>query len=301
MPRGPREKCEYSTYHIMVRGNNKQDIFEDEEDRIQYLKRLKRYKEKFKIEVYAYCLMTNHVHLLIYDNGQDISKVMKGLNLSYVRYFNKRYNRCGHLFQGRFNSVMVKRDSYFIEVSKYIHLNPAEAGMVGAPEDYKWSSLKMYLGERDSYEIIDNRRILAYFSKDYKGSMKLYAEYMYNKEIEEEVAVAIESGHKGIRAEVAATGASKEMNEDQILAVVSKHFNVHKLQLLKRNNKIHQKQRDLSIYIMALIGKMTYKQLAEIFYVKPPAIGESIKRAINLMIEDQSIQEEVNKVLKQIA
>lgn len=297
MPRRAREKCEYSIYHIMVRGNNKQDIFLDEQDRIQYLRRLKRYKEKFKVEIYAYCLMTNHVHLLIYDNGQNVSKIMQGLNLSYVIYFNKKYNRCGHLFQDRFNSIMVKRDAYFVEVSKYIHLNPVSANLVKSPEDYKWSSSSIYLGYQDNYDIIDNKRILAYFSNDYKESISLYFRYMRNQEVEEEVATTIELGYVGVRNR----DILKKTDVDQIIQTLASHFNVHRLHLIKRNNKIYHNQRDISIYIMALIGRMAYKELAEVFYVKPPAIGESIKRVINLMIQDISIQEEVNCLLKQIA
>ncbi len=297
MPRRAREKCEYSTYHTMTRGNNRQNIFVDEEDRFQYLKLLKRYKEQYKAEIYAYCLMTNHVHLLIYDNGQDISKIMKGLNQSYVKYFNKKHNRCGHLFQDRFTSVMVKRDAYFVEVSKYIHLNPAEAGMVESPENYRWSSLRIYLGESDPYQIIDNSRILSYFSKDYRDSIKLYAQYMYDREVEEEVAAAIESGHKGIGTRE----VLKEINEEQIMAEVCKYFNINRIELVRRDNKVHNVKRDLAIYIMALKGRMPHKKVGEMFYVKPAAIGESIKRAINLMVENPMILEEINSLLKQIS
>ncbi|MDF2613481.1 MAG: transposase IS200-family protein [Clostridia bacterium] len=297
MPRRAREKCEHSIYHIMVRGNNKQDIFLDEQDKIQYLRRLKRYKERYKVEIYAYCLMTNHIHLLIYDNGQDISKVIQGLNLSYVIYFNKKYGRCGHLFQDRFNSIMVKRDSYFIEVSKYIHLNPVKANMVGASADYKWSSSSVYLGCQDPYNIVDNKRILAYFSSDYKESISLYTAYLLDQEVEEEAATTIELGFVGIRKR----DSVREIDRDQIIQTLTEHFNVHRLNIIKRNNRIYGNQRDISIYVMALSGKMAYKELAKIFHVKPPAIGESIKRVINLMIENISIEEEVNCLLREIA
>ncbi len=297
MPRRAREKCEYSTYHTMIRGNNRQNIFVDEEDRLQYLKILKRYKEQYKAEVYAYCLMTNHVHLLIYDNGQDISKIMKGLNQTYVRYFNKKYNRCGHLFQDRFTSVMVKRDNYFVEVSKYIHLNPTEAGIVESPENYKWSSLRIYLGENDFYQIIDSSHILSYFSKNYKRSIKLYTQYMYDREVEKEVAAAIESGHKGIGTRE----VLKKISEEQIMTEVCKYFNVNRLELVRRDNKVHHVQRDLAIYVMVLRGRMPYKKVGEMFYVKPAAIGESIRRAINLMLENPEILEEINSLLKQIS
>lgn len=297
MPRGRREKYEHSIYHIMVRGNNQQSIFLDEEDRIQYLKRLKRYKERFKLEIYAYCLMTNHVHLLIYDNGQDISKVMQGLNLSYVMYFNKKYNRSGHLFQDRFKSVMAKQDSYFVGVSKYIHLNPVKANIVERAQDYKWSSMSIYLGERDIYQIIDSQRVLEYFSKQYSRSLTLYLEYIYDKDVEEEIATTIQEGHVGVKC----NAISQKIEQEKLLAILCRYFDIHQLQLLKKNNKIYHKQRDLCIYIMALVGKISYKTLAPMFYVKPPAITESIKRAINLMIQDTIVLEQVNALIKEIA
>lgn len=296
MLRTVREKCENSIYHIMVRGNNQQDIFFDENDRFQYLKRLKRYKERYKIEVYAYCLMTNHVHLLIYDNGQDISKVMQGLNLSYAIYFNKKYDRCGHLFQDRFKSIRVKRDSYLIEVSKYIHHNPVTANMVNVPGHYKWSSMGAYLGCRDFDGIVDNRCILAYFSEDYQESINLYFQYMEDKEIEETVAATIESGHSGIRNQ----DAFKVTNSEQIIQSLADHFNIHRLHLLRKNNRIYQNQRDILIYIVALKSKASYKKMAEIFYVKPPSIGASIRRTIQAMIDDSLVCEEVESLLKTI-
>ena len=298
MPRKAREKYEHSIYHIMVRGNNQQAIFLDEEDKVQYLKRLKRYKEKYKIHIYAYCLMTNHVHLLIYDNGQDISKVMQGLNLSYVIYFNKRHDRLGHLFQDRFNSVMVKKDTYFIEVSKYIHLNPVKANMVSKPEQYRWSSMGIYLGEEDLYKIVDCSRILQYFSNIDQESKELYFEYLRQQESEviDEVAISAET----VNTDESVIKA-REVNKDEIIKLLSQHFEIHYLELLKRNNKNYSEQRALAIYIMAVIGRMPYKQLADIFYVKPAAIGVSIKRAISLMVSNNFILDEVNNLIKNIA
>lgn len=301
MPRKAREKCEYSIYHIMIRGNNKQDIFIDQEDRIQYLERLKRYKETFDMEVYAYCLMTNHVHLLVYDNGQDISEIMKRFNLSYVIYFNRKYDRCGHLFQDRFKSVMVDRDAYFVEVSKYIHLNPEEAHIVEEAGDYQWSSLKVYLGERDPYQIIDTTRILAYFSKDYDDSVKLYAEYMGDKKIEEEIAATIESGHKGVRTVQGKRQISQEINTEQIIEIVSNHFNIHQLNLLRKNSKNYRLERDIAIYILAVKRKISYSEIGHIFGVGASAIGMGIKRAVNSMISDEDMLKEVHILLKKVA
>jgi REP element-mobilizing transposase RayT len=299
MPRKAREKCPNSVYHIIVRGNNKQDIFLDEHDRVEYLKRLKRYKEAYQLGVYSYCLMTNHVHLLIYDNGQDISEAMKGFNLSYVIYFNKKYNRCGHLFQDRFKSFIITNDAYFSEVSRYIHRNPIEANIVRNAEDHKWSSAGIYLGAEDPWEIVDNRPILGYFSNDYEKSKKLYSEYLREKNIEE-IAVTIESESVRIRDEREYRVVSEEKMV-QMVEKVAEYFNIHHLYLLNKNNKKYGRQRDICIYVIALVSQTRYRQLGDLFYVKPPAIGESIRRAIDQVIQNERLLNEIKGLVKQIA
>src|SRR5665647_1786261 len=102
MPRTAREKSPDAMYHVMSRSISELDLFRNAEDKKKYIRIVKRYKEKYKIRIYAYCLMDNHSHLMIDANGADISKVMQGINLSYARYYNKKYCRHGHLFQDRF-------------------------------------------------------------------------------------------------------------------------------------------------------------------------------------------------------
>ena len=119
MPRVARDKVEFSTYHIIQRGNERKNIFISEDDRIKFLETTYRMKEKYNFILEAYCLMDNHVHLLINDNGNDISKVVKSINISYAYYFNRKYKRVGHLFQDRFRSEVMGDDNYLISVSAY--------------------------------------------------------------------------------------------------------------------------------------------------------------------------------------
>jgi hypothetical protein len=120
---------------------------------------------------------------------------------------------------------------------------------------------------------------------------------MKKKEVEEEVAITIELGHIGVRNR----DIIKKTDCDRIIQILTAHFNVNRLNLTRRNNKIYGNQRDITIYILSVIGRVAYKELAEMFYVKPPAIGESVKRAINLMIENVSISQEVDSLIQQIA
>lgn len=297
MPRVRREKCPNSIYHVIVRGNNREDIFRDYADRISYLKRLKRYKEKFKMEVYAYCLMTNHVHLVIYDNGQNLSKFMQGLSLSYAIYFNKKYDRSGHVFQGRFTSLMVRSDEYFIYVSKYVHRNPVKANIVEDALQYNWSSFKAYIKERDKLDIVSTNRLLKYFSDNKRKAKKLYLAYIRNVEDEGEAEVA-SALEKSYSVQSDETQKLKEVSVDRIFEVAEQRFKVSKVEIVQRNNIAYRYQRDICIYLVALLTRMSYEKIGEIFGVKAAAIGISIKRNIERMIKDEYVLNRINEVIK---
>lgn len=297
MPRVRREKCPNSIYHIIVRGNNREDIFKDYGDRIGYLKRLKHYKEKFKIEIYAYCLMTNHVHLVIYDNGQDISKFMQGLSLSYAIYFNKKYNRCGHVFQGRFTSLMVRSDEYFVYVSKYVHRNPVKANIVGDALEYNWSSFKAYIREKDKLEIVSTSRLLSYFSEDKREARIRYLSYIRSVEDEgeEEATSALEKVHL-VRNEKDIK--EREATSDKVFKAMQQQFKINKLEIVQRNNRKYRYQRDMCIYLIALLTRMSYERIGKMFYVKASAIGISIKRMIERMVKEDRVLNQINEVMK---
>lgn len=130
----------------MLRGINRQNIFEDGEDCERFLNILKHYKFISNYLVYAYCLMNNHIHLLLKENHESIGKAIKRISSGYVYWYNNKYKRCGHLFQERFKSEVVETDEYFLTVIRYIHLNPVKAGIINDAEQYKWSSYREYTG-----------------------------------------------------------------------------------------------------------------------------------------------------------
>ena len=145
MPRQARATGEYM--HIIVRGNGKQILFEDTTDREKYLYLLKKYAEETEISILAYCLMENHVHLLIQDPDRKCSVFMKKIDLSYARYYNGKYERIGHLFQDRYRSEIVTNDVYLLSAFRYILNNPEKAGICRA-ESYPWSSYREYNTEK---------------------------------------------------------------------------------------------------------------------------------------------------------
>ena len=145
MARKPRIQYSGAFYHIIVRGNQRQNIFLEDADRLEYLERLKRYKKKCGFVLYAFVLMSNHVHLLLETPKDPIARIMQMLNFTYTQYFNKKYNKVGHLFQGRYKSYLCDKDNYLLGLVRYIHKNPVRAGLVENPDEYSWSSQGDYI------------------------------------------------------------------------------------------------------------------------------------------------------------
>lgn len=145
MARLARKKSESGIYHIMLRGINRQQIFEDDEDRQRFLETLENYRDLCGYKIYAYCLMGNHIHILLKEGKEDLTLVLKRIAGSYVYWYNWKYHRCGHLFQDRFKSEPVEDDGYFLTVLRYIHQNPVKARICKKAEHYPYSSMREYL------------------------------------------------------------------------------------------------------------------------------------------------------------
>lgn len=180
MARVTRVKSKTGIYHVMLRGVNRQIIFEDDEDRNMFITTLDSFRGDNRYKLYAYCLMTNHVHILIKELDDDISTTMKRICVSYAFWYNKKYERCGNLFQDRFKSETVENDSYFLTVLRYIHQNPIKANIVKNIEDYTWTSYNDYIGT-DKSTMIDTDFGLSLFSSDYKKALDLFIEFHNEK------------------------------------------------------------------------------------------------------------------------
>lgn len=145
MPRPLRVWFPEALYHVVVRGNNREPIFFSGGDYRKYLQVVQEGKARFACRLFAYALMTNHIHLMIQTGSRPIAKLMQFINTTYTMYVNGRYGRVGHLFQGRYHSTLVEKESYAVELTRYIHLNPVRAGMARLPEEYPWSSYPAYV------------------------------------------------------------------------------------------------------------------------------------------------------------
>ncbi len=178
MGRPPRLTYPGAQYHITSRGNNKGDIFQSEIDFNIFLAVLGQTIDKYGWECLSYCLMNNHYHLYIKTPIDNISKGMKYLNGGFAKLINRNQNRSGHLFQGRFHSVLIKDDKQALAVVRYIILNPVRAGIVKNPSEWKWSSFRPTIGLDRSPRWLNHDEILSYFHTNKIIAISQYSEYV---------------------------------------------------------------------------------------------------------------------------
>ena len=186
MSRKPRIHYPGALYHVVARGNQRQDIFISEADFRTYLAYLSEYKEKYHFHLYAYALMKNHLHLLLEVEQIPLFRIMHVLQFRYTRYFNKRYGKVGHLFQGRYKAILCDKDVYLLELVRYIHLNPIRAKAVDDPEGYPWISHAAYCG-KEKNDLIDQGLVLSQFSGKRLAARRAYMKF---------VLQGIEEGHQ---------------------------------------------------------------------------------------------------------
>jgi len=178
MSRPLRIEWEGGFYHITARGNEKRPIFRIEKDFLRFVSRFERIHERHGIVIHAYVLMTNHYHLLLETPRANLSAALHDLNTAYTNYFNRRHDRVGHLFQGRYRSIVVEKDPYLLELSRYIHLNPVRAGMVKRPEAYRWSSYPSYLSSEYCPEWLRREDILGQMDKSPVKGRRKYRQFV---------------------------------------------------------------------------------------------------------------------------
>ncbi|MFC3031026.1 transposase [Pseudoalteromonas fenneropenaei] len=166
-------------YHVTSRGNERKTIYRDEDDFARFLAVLTSVCERFNWVIHSYCLMTNHYHLLVETPDANLAKGMRQLNGVYTQQFNRKYQRVGHLFQGRYKSILVDKDSYLLELCRYIVLNPVRAkGMVDSPADWPWSSYQDAIGVRASPDWLATDALLLQFAKSRKVAIKRYSDFV---------------------------------------------------------------------------------------------------------------------------
>ncbi len=186
MARKPRIHVPGGVYHVMLRGNSGQKIFYRDEDYSRFYLLLQEGTTRFGYQIHAFCCMSNHVHLAIQISHIPLSKIMQNLSFRYTRWINWRRCRIGHLFQGRYKALLVDQDSYLLELTRYIHLNPVRAGIVKKASDYPWSGHRAYIGKED-LPWLATQWVLSQFAKRLSVARERYDEF---------VSEGAEEGHR---------------------------------------------------------------------------------------------------------
>lgn len=264
MPRVARIKNEIGIYHIMVRSISDVSLFRDNLDKDKYLQLIRKYQQMFYFKVYAYCLMSTHAHIAIDCCGADISKIMKAINQCYSAYFNKKYDRHGHVFQDRFKSKLVENDKYLITLSAYIHNNPNDiAEYKNSIEKYKYSSLGIYLGiESDHFNIVDIHYILGHFSNKLRKARMNYQQFINNISTTVE-KIDIEFKNDGSECRNERTLLIRNFKSEDIIRFITKYtetsFNIH-IKFIHKNSEL----RSLCVLLLRSLCNLKFKEICNI-------------------------------------
>ena len=244
MPRLPRKYSETGVYHIMIRGNAKQDIFIDDQDKRKFIKTILQKRKEKRFFLYAYCIMKNHAHLVVKELNESISNTMKRVIISYASYFNIKYRKVGHVFQDRFKSQVIEDDSYLLSAIRYVHNNPEKA-KIALREDYPWSSYHEYINfSVKPVEILD---ILKMFAIDLKKSVDFFKDF--NSQVEKREFIDVEP--------------EKEIHKDNVDYIIDQFLRVNHMKKADLNNKSYQKQRNEIILELIKKSNLSQRAIAE--------------------------------------
>ena len=308
-------------YHIMSRGVAQGEVFCADEDYHKFLEYLEKTSERFQLEMFAFVLMGNHYHLFLRTKEANLSRAMQWLQTSYSVYFNRKYRRSGHLFQGRYKSILVGEDSYWRGLSFYIHLNPVRAGMVMELEEYKWSSYHDYVKTKKIHYWVSCEEILRGLGKNEKESRVEYRKLIREKSGQEkkfldEVKYGLILGseefiswvQKKFINRLSARDAElpqKTMVGDngiveKVLDEVARYFEVERSQLLQRKRRVPQRARDVCMYILKEHSGLDNKRIGEVFGVSLSAVTKAALRISEQMKTQRRFKQETDQILYSI-
>ncbi|WP_425449030.1 transposase [Dethiothermospora halolimnae] len=305
MPRPFRLKTNFSIYHVMIRCVDGILLFKDDEDKDQFLLRLKKYKKRYGFKLYAFCLMDNHAHMIIDASGADISRVMHGLNLSYAKYYNRKYGRRGHVFGDRFRSEIIDDDNYILQASKYIHKNPRKLKKWSNKVfQYPYSSAPIYMGDvNDRFEILDCDFILKLYSKeDKKKAIKEYLDFMLvpNSKDEEEQLEA-EYGFINQKCEYKSEKSiiAKDIGPDDVIAFIGEYIGEDKNKIKMKYVRDITEAKAISMLLMVRFCDYKIKTVCGYFgNITQSRVSSLCSLGVELLFNDEKYKYVINDFLK---
>lgn len=314
MARPYRLQGENYLYHITSRGDDRKKIFISGYDFRKFLDYLLQAKKKHNFYLYAYVLMNNHYHLLIETTKPNISKIMQNVNSAYTTYYNIKRHKYGHVFQGRYKSILVDKDSYLLELTRYIHLNPVRARMVKKPEEYQWSSYKGYLTkEGDGY--IDKAQISQVISLDAMSYREFIEEGINHKaDPFKEVYGGFILGRtkfikeklKELKEQVASGNYTdqgrmvRHIGIEEIARVIAREYG-KELEELRQFKNRPAKERNLAIYLMKRVSALSNIEIGKYFNISSTAVSKVVGKVEQERAEKKHFRAEVERLLSRFS
>lgn len=294
----------------MSRGDDRKKIYTRAGDYGKFMDYVVKAKERYQFHLYAYCLMVNHFHLLLETMRPNISKVMHYVKGSYTTYYNLRHRRSGHLFQGRFKSLVVDKDSYFLELSRYIHLNPVHAGIVQNPLEYVWSSYRGYMGKKDEY--IDRDQMKRYLGMSRRAYQRFVLEGI--KEPEDPLSKVyagfllgsvkfIKDKLRDLELQITNQDISykRVLQDDEarskaMIAAVVTYYQVTMAEL-RRSKARPMRARQVLVYLLRRYTGLTNRELGEMVGMRYSAVSKAGLTIERLLEGDKKLKHTITKIV----
>ena len=298
-------------YHITSRGNDRKAIFKSNADRQRFLSYLESAYDRYGAVLHVHCLMDNHYHLLLETPLANLSQILHHINGAYTAYFNTKRKRSGHLFQGRYRAIVVEKDTYCQELSRYIHLNPVRAGLVDKPSEYRWSSYSYYIGKERKPAWLTTESVLGYFGQDESSARKNYRKFV-------ETAVGLDT-----KAPLEEVFASTFLGSEKFIAWAKKNLidrskaDTRNIPVLKQMvdkpslkeiqqtiesiiGKDHPFRKALSIYMSHQYGGFRLKEIGVYYGMRGSAVSQSSRRFKQKIARDRELRKAVAEIARQL-
>ena len=294
------------------RGNEKKVIFRNSKDKEKFLSYLESAHDRYGAVIHVYCLMENHYHLLLETPRGNLSQILHHINGAYTTYFNIKRGRSGHLFQGRFKGILVERDAYGQELSRYIHLNPVRSGVVKDPSEYRWSSYRFYIGKQKEPRWLTTEWVLGYFGGRKHSGYRRYREFVEKNmtmKLESPLQEAIAStflGSEGFIKKISRGYLeNREIDKRNVPAVkliLTKGPSLGEIEeaVSKILGKDHVFYRKLCIHLSHRYSGMGLEEIGRHFGMKGSAISQSSRRFKWAIDDHNGVGRTIDKIKEEL-
>lgn len=264
-------------YHVTARGNGREDIFLDDRDRITLLGILSQACRRFVVSCHAYCLMGNHYHLVLETAEPNLARTLRHLNGVYTQRFNRRHERVGHVFQGRYKAILVDRDAYYLEVVRYVVLNPVRAKLATRAQDWPWSSYRAVMGHSPAFQGLDVNKLLSYFGATLEQARTAFARFVDDEAAQRpiwndlvgQVFLGNQAFVERLQDKVQASRASNEVPRKQRCQGAAS--------LAEYQSRHHD--RDQAMALAYASGQYTMQAIAQHFRVHYVTVSRAVRKA----------------------